>query len=112
MMTYETKDDFAARTDTSRKEQYWAGWRSFIQSMKEAGILVYPGNVLQPNHTALTVNVADSGIRTNGGVYGTDSPHQFSGYFIIDVADTDEAVRWAALAPAAASGGIELRPVL
>ena len=37
-LTYECKEDFEARTDDAHKEQYWAGWSSFIQEMKEAGL--------------------------------------------------------------------------
>lgn len=112
MLTYESKEDFAARTDETRKGQYWSGWRSFIQSMKDADVLFYTGNVLQPNHTAITVNVADGNVQTSEGAYGPDSLHQLSGYFIINVSDADEAVRWASLAPAAVTGTVELRPVM
>jgi len=30
MLTYETEDDFAARTDEARMERYWSEWRAFI----------------------------------------------------------------------------------
>lgn len=112
MMTYESKEDFAARTDESRKEQYWSGWRSFIQSMKDAGVLFYPGNVLQPNHTATTVSAVDGNVQASEGAYASDALLSFSGYFLIDVPDLDEAVRWASLAPAVVRGTVELRPVL
>jgi hypothetical protein len=108
MLTYESKEDFAARTDDTRKEQYWSGWRSFIQSMKDAGVLFYTGNVLQPNHTAITVSVVDGMVQMSEGAYGSDSLHQLSGYFIINVSDADEAVRWASLAPAAVRGTVEV----
>jgi hypothetical protein len=112
MLTYESKKDFAARTDDERKEQYWSGWRSFIQSMKDANVLFYPGNVLHPEHTAITVRVVDGVVQTSEGASGSDSLPQLSGYFIINVSDTDEAVRWASLAPAAVTGTVEIRPVL
>jgi hypothetical protein len=111
MLTYESKEDFAARTDEARMEQYWLGWRSFIQSMKDAGVLFYPGNVLQPQHTARTVSVVDGKIQLSEGAYGSDALHSLSGYFIIDVSDADEAARWASLAPAAERGAVEVRPV-
>ncbi|WJH36159.1 YciI family protein [Paenibacillus sp. CC-CFT747] len=112
MLTYETKEDFAARTDEERKGAYWSGWRSFIGSMQEAGILAYPGNVLQPEDTAVTVKVEGDEVYRSEGVTGSDSFPQLSGYFLIEVTDADEAVRWASLAPAAVTGRIELRPVL
>lgn len=33
------------------------------------------------------------------------------GYFVVDVPDLDAALEWAARAPCAASGGVEVRPV-
>lgn len=33
------------------------------------------------------------------------------GYFVVDVPDLDAALEWAASAPCAASGGVEVRPV-
>jgi hypothetical protein len=112
MLTYESKEDFSARIDNERKEQYWSGWVSFIQSMKDAGILSYPGNVLQPKHTAITVKVTDGLVQTIEGATESDSLPQLSGYFIIDVSDADEAVSWASRAPAVMQGAIELRPVV
>lgn len=111
MLTYESREDFASRTDEAQMEQYWSGWRSFIQSMKDAGVLFYPGNVLLPEHTAKTVRVVDGTIHSSEGAYGTDALHPLSGYFILDVSDADEAVHWAALAPAAARGAVEVRPL-
>ncbi|MBD2872407.1 YciI family protein [Paenibacillus arenilitoris] len=111
MLTYESKEDFAARTDEAHKEQYWSGWMSFIQSMKDAGVLFYPGNVLQPPQTARTVRLIDGQVHSGEGAYGTDALHPLSGYFILDVADAEEAARWAALAPAAGRGAVEVRPV-
>src|SRR5690348_13954171 len=111
MLTHESKEDIAARTDEAQMEQYWSGWKLFIQSMKDAGILFYPGNVLQPQHTARTISVIDGKIQSREGSYGSDALHQLSGYFIIDVSDADEAAYWASLAPAAVRGAVEIRPV-
>jgi hypothetical protein len=80
--------------------------------MKEAGVLYYSGNVLQPNHTAITVNVAEGKVVAGEGAYATDTLCQLSGFFVLDVSDRDEAVHWASLAPAAVRGTIELRPVV
>ena len=40
-----------------------------------------------------------------------DTKEQLGGYFVIDVADLDTALEWAARAPCAATGGVEVRPV-
>jgi hypothetical protein len=48
-------------------------------------------------------------LRVHDGPYA-ETREQFGGYFIIDVADMDEALRWAARCPAAQWGSIEVRP--
>jgi hypothetical protein len=41
-----------------------------------------------------------------------DAKEQLAGFFVIDVADLDAALVWAARSPAAAGAGVEVRPVL
>ena len=40
-----------------------------------------------------------------------DSKEQLGGYFVIDAADLDAAIAWAARCPAAAHGVVEVRPL-
>ena len=40
-----------------------------------------------------------------------DSKEQLGGYFLIDVADLDGAISWAARCPAAGHGIVEVRPL-
>jgi hypothetical protein len=110
MLIYETKEDFEARTDEARKERYWPAWKAFTQSMRDAGILANPGNILQPGTTAYSVNCSDGQVHAREGSH-SETPEQLSGYYVIDVRDTDEAIEWASRAPAAVSGVVELRPV-
>jgi len=111
MLMYEPQDDFAARTEEGRKEAYWSHWRAYTQAMREAGVLAYPGNVVQPAGTACTVTAADGAVETRAGSYA-DTPEQLGGYYMLEVRDADEAVEWASRAPAAVRGSVELRPVL
>ena len=39
-----------------------------------------------------------------------DTKEQFAGYFIVDVADLDAAISWAARCPTASHGVVEVRP--
>lgn len=48
-------------------------------------------------------------LRVHDGPYA-DTREQFGGYFIIDAADMDEALKWAKQCPAAQWGPIEVRP--
>ena len=48
-------------------------------------------------------------LRVHDGPYA-ETREQFGGYYIIDVADMDEALKWASRCPAAQWGPIEIRP--
>jgi len=68
---------------------------------------------LQTTASATTVRIE------NGSVLVTDGPfaetkEQLAGYYILDCADLDEALEWAAKIPSAcggASGCVEVRPI-
>jgi hypothetical protein len=107
LMSYESEEDFAARTDNERKEQYWTEWKAFFAAMKDAGILLYPGNILQSGSAAHTVRRIDGQAK---GPY-VDTKEQLSGYWIIDVSDLNQALEWANRAPATVNGAVEIRPI-
>lgn len=80
------------------------------QAMQEAGVL-QECQPLEPAPLATTVRVR------NGETLLTDGPaaelkEQVGGYALIDCADLDEAVRWAATVPAALDACVEVRPIL
>jgi hypothetical protein len=78
---------------------------------KEAGEIIVAGDGLQPTATATTVRVR------NGESVLTDGPfaetrEQLGGYYVLDCADLDEALAWAAKVPGALTGSVEVRPVM
>ena len=85
-------------------------WGAYTQALVDAGILV-GGEARHPPHTATTLRVTE-GIRDiQDGPY-SDTKEQFGGFYIIDVADLDTALAWAARNPAASLGAVEVRPVI
>jgi hypothetical protein len=91
-------------------QQMISDWRAATEAMAQAGVLIDCGP-LQPAATATTVQVRD------GETLLTDGPaaeikEQFGGYTLIDCADLDEALRWAATVPTAFNGKVEVRPVV
>ena len=106
----ETADDFARRADPAQAEAYWGGWNTFIGAMAQAGIIV-KGDGLQGPHLATTVRVRDGKRRIEDGPFA-DSKEQLGGYFVIEVADLDAALDWAATAPSALTASVEVRPIL
>jgi hypothetical protein len=78
-------------------------------AMASAGVLIDCAP-LESVSAATTVRVRD------GETLITDGPaaelkEQVGGYTIIECADLDEAIKWAAFIPAAASASVEIRPV-
>jgi len=81
---------------------------AFNKEVKAAGAWVFAGG-LHPADTATTVRV------TNGEVLTTDGPfaetkEQLGGFWVIEAADLDAALAWAAKGAAACRGPVEVRP--
>jgi hypothetical protein len=106
----ETADEFAQRDDAGRAGEYWGAWSAFVTALNESGI-VRAGAALQPPQTATTVRTRQGEIVVEDGPFA-DSKEQLGGFFVIEVADLDEALEWARRCPAAVSGAVEVRPVL
>lgn len=85
-------------------------WGAYTRALVDAGVLV-TGNALHPASTATTLRLRGEARDIQDGPYA-DSKEQFGGYYIIDVPDLDTALHWASLNPAAASGAVEIRPVV
>lgn len=109
MAIYETEADFSNRTD-EKKEVFWGAWRAYHQAMVDAGVLV-GGNALQPPSTGTTVRLKGGKRQVQDGPYA-DTKEQLGGYIILELPSLDAALEWAARCPAAATGAVEVRPVL
>jgi hypothetical protein len=68
------------------------------------------GSELAPIATASTVRVRQGKVMTNNGPLA-ETKEQLGGYYMIDVANLDEAIKWASKIPSALSGSIEIRPL-
>lgn len=107
---HETADDFAARNDPARAGAYWGPWTAYVKAIQEAGI-IRGGSALQPPETATTVRLRDGRRQVEDGPFA-DTKEQLAGFFILELPDLDAALDWAARCPAAATGSVEVRPVL
>jgi hypothetical protein len=79
-----------------------------------AAKVIRGGHALQPTSTATTVRVEGG---KGGDVVTSDGPFAetkevLGGFYTLECADLDEAIRWAAQIPGARRGSIEVRPVL
>jgi hypothetical protein len=74
----------------------------------QAGVL-RQSNGLEPSSAATTVRTAATR-RVLDGPYA-DTKEQLGGFHIIEVADLDAALAWAARSPTALHGVVEVRPI-
>ena len=82
---------------------------AFTKMVKEAGIL-RGGEALRPTTTATSVRVRGEKVETMDGPFA-ETRETLGGYYILDCADLDEALKYAAMIPGAKLGTIEVRPV-
>jgi hypothetical protein len=96
--------------DAGEARQLLADWSSATSEMAGAGVLIDCGP-LQPPSASTTVEVRD------GETLLTDGPaaeikEVFGGFTLIECADLDEALKWAARVPTASHGRVEVRPLV
>ena len=85
-------------------------FRSATAAMTDAGVLV-DSSPLQPPQSATTVRVRDGEIELSDGPFA-EIKEQLGGYYILDCADLDTALRHAAMIPSAKYGSVEVRPLM
>ncbi len=91
-----------------QQEQGMAAYRSYTEALQKSGVL-RSSNRLQPSSAATTVRMANGKPHVLDGPY-VESKEQIGGYYLIDVADLDAAISWAARCPGASHGVVEVRP--
>jgi hypothetical protein len=103
------------------RDQYWdeppetefsPAYTEFARRATAAGVM-RGGEALYPVTMSTTITVSGG---EGGRVMLIDGPYAeakevLGGYFVLETADLDEAIAWAAQIPAAWHGKIELRPI-
>jgi hypothetical protein len=81
-----------------------------LDAMAQAGVLIDCAP-LEPADSATTVRVRnDRTLITDGPA--AELKEQVGGYTLLECADLDEALKWAAMIPVARWGSVEVRPVV
>ena len=109
VLIYENPEAFASRDDSDPGSSYTAAWRTYYQSMVEAGVYV-GGNPLQPPESGTTVRVEHEKRQFFDGPYA-ETKEQLGGFIILELPSLDAALEWALRCPAASYGAVEVRPV-
>jgi hypothetical protein len=92
------------------RQQEMPGWIALFDELRRADPNV-SGKELDARGTAKVVRVRDGQRIVTDGPYA-ETKEIVGGYLAIDLPDLDEAIRLAALVPAAHYGSVEIRPVL
>jgi hypothetical protein len=95
---------------TKDEQEHWLGaYRAYMEAMAKAGVLK-DSKGLEPTSAATTVRVTNGKTQVLDGPYA-ESKEQLGGFHLIEVADLDAAIGWAARSPTALHGVVEVRPV-
>ncbi len=106
----QTADDGPPAPGSPQAAQMFTDYQVALQEMARAGVLLDCAP-LQGASLATTVRVRD------GQTMLTDGPaaelkEQVGGYTLVDCADLDQALHFAAMLPAATAGSVEVRAVI
>jgi len=85
------------------------GYGRFTEELRASGAFRDAAR-LREVATATTVRVRDGKTLTTDGPFA-ETKEQLGGYYLIDVKDLDEAIKWAAKIPSARLGCVEVRPI-
>jgi len=102
-----------SRFEAMTPDQQAAGYESYMaytRALQDAGVYV-GADRLRPAAESTQVRVDANGKTTVlDGPY-VESKEQLGGYFMVDVDNLDEAIKWAARCPGASHGTVEVRPI-
>jgi hypothetical protein len=93
-------DEMAAQT---------AEYDAFSQHLRDRGAML-GGEALDTTATATTVRVVDGRTITTDGPFA-ETKETLGGFYLVEAADLDEAIAFAAMIPGARNGCVEVRPV-
>jgi hypothetical protein len=90
-------------------EQGMRAFAEYAAALDAAGAL-RSAEVLHPSSATTTVRLRDGQLVVQDGPFA-DTKEQLGGTFVIEADDLDDAIAWAAKAPAVGWGAVEVRPV-
>ena len=108
LLIYADQAAFETVSPAQMKETQ-AAYHAYTEALQEAGVL-RGANRLRPTQTATTVRLRSGKTEVLNGPYA-ETREQLGGYYLVDVADLDAALAWAARCPGAGHGIVEVRPV-
>ena len=108
ILIYGDEKAWAGLNEQQLKAAY-AGYVAYSKELADAGV-IRGGSELHPASSASTVRKRGGKVLTTDGPFA-ETKEQLGGYYIIEAANLDEAISWAAKCPGATMGACEVRPL-
>ena len=108
LLIYGAESGFASMSEEALQKMY-EGYMAVSKEMAEAGVM-QGGAELKPVSSATTMRIRNGKVLTTDGPFA-ETKEQLGGYYLIDVPNLDEALKWAAKIPSALDGSVEVRPL-
>ncbi|KAA3441864.1 hypothetical protein C7I87_33885 [Mesorhizobium sp. SARCC-RB16n] len=109
MLLINNDEAVLANTPPEKAQQMSAAYGAYTEALKKSGAWL-AGERLRPTQATTSVRIADGKTNVIDGPYA-DTKEQLAGFYMIEAADIDTAIDWAARCPAASTGTVELRPI-
>jgi hypothetical protein len=107
MLTIYAAEAGFAKLPPEAAAQAMASYGAYNEALRKAKVHV-AGERLKSVATASTVRVTDGKTKVQDGPYA-ETKEQLGGFYIIDVPNLDDALKWAAKCPGAQHGIVEVR---
>lgn len=98
-----------AEPTPEQMKQVTDAYNIFTAALVDAGAM-RGGEALKDGKTATTVRIREGRTVVTDGPFA-ETKEEFGGYYVIEAASLDEALKWAAQCPGATWGTIEVRPI-
>ena len=109
LLIYDNETQMAEMTE-EEGQAFMGAYFQFTDEVKAAGAFV-AGDALQGIATATSVRVRDGQRLVTDGPFA-ETKERLGGFYIVEAASLDEALAWAAKIPSAATGTVEVRPLV
>jgi len=109
MLMINNDESALAAMPIDKIQQMSAAYSAYTEALKTSGVWL-AGERLRPTQATTSVRIADGKTNVIDGPYA-DTKEQLAGFYMIEAADIDTAIEWAARCPAASTGTVELRPI-
>jgi hypothetical protein len=95
--------------EEAKLKTMYAEYGSYTQELIKAGVM-RGGSELKPAATATTLRMRGGKVVSTDGPFA-ETKEQLGGYYLIDVPNLDDALKWAGKCPGTKTGSVEVRPL-